>query len=199
MARTKVSIPDPGVLHETFFGLFKGVKRFQSDSISAAEDYGFVYTAHGYKLYVPPEEPHSAVDYRIQGTAGWHIKLASVRLWNELLKHRRDVLRFVLDVHDQLVLEGKPAALCGPVYYTDLLTIKSIMEDNGIPGMKTPVNLEIIKTNWAEGIKVTLDSKGKIQWPGNKTKGRSGNAPGRTVKPIRKLRSSGTAARSARR
>ncbi len=156
--RTGVTIPNPKVLHDTFFELFPGIRDFQARAIYDAQDKGYVFTAHGYRLFVPENEPHAAVDYRVQGAAGWLIKEASVRIRKFLAKQGADKIKFLLDVHDQLIFEG-PAL---PVLDAKILYgIRDIMEDNGIPGLRTPVNMVIIKNHWAEEFSTKFE-KGKV-------------------------------------
>lgn len=154
--RLKVTIDEPKILHDTFFGLFPKIRVLQGRLQSEVEDRGYILTAQGYRLFVSDAEPHAALDYAAQGTAGWHIKQVAVRIWEEIVSQRDDIV-FALDVHDQLIFEGRPN-LSNEI----LVTIKTIMEDNGVPGLTTPVALTIIKTNWADEKDAYLSTKGKL-------------------------------------
>lgn len=155
LLRLDLTIDRPQLLIDTYFEMFPKARIFQQESIHFAETHGLAITGHGYRLRTPPDEPHTSVDYRIQGTAGWIAKEASVRLRNNVAEIGSSVF-FALDIHDELALEGKKN-LSNRI----LRSIKHEMESNGLVSsdgrpLVTPVNLKVAKRHWAEKIEIKL-------------------------------------------
>ncbi len=62
---------------------------------------GYVETLGGYRLQVPPNEPHKAANYFVQGSAGWCMILALIRV-DEYLRTLGDNYRMTMTIHDEL-------------------------------------------------------------------------------------------------
>ncbi len=99
---------------ETYFERFKGVKRFIDETIRKAEQNGYVETYFGRRRYfhninssdsrIASFEKRAAVNAVIQGTAADIIKIAMVRLHEEI---KEKDAHLVLQVHDELLIESR--------------------------------------------------------------------------------------------
>lgn len=102
---------------ETYFQRFPKVKEYIDKTIEDARQKGYVSTLLGRRRYVPDINSRNrtvrefaertAINMRIQGTAADLIKLAMVRIYNEM-KRRRFKSRMILQVHDELVFDVSP-------------------------------------------------------------------------------------------
>jgi DNA polymerase-1 len=100
---------------EIYFQTYPRIKEYIDKTIEEAKIKGFVSTYYGRKRYFG-EDIHSrnknirefaqraAINAPLQGTAADLIKLAMIRLHNEL-NHRKLKSKIILQVHDELVLE----------------------------------------------------------------------------------------------
>ncbi len=131
---------------------FKAIDRFMSAKYEEAVQRGYITTIGGYRLQVPKDGPHKAVNYFVQGSAGWAMVLAMVRVDDYLRLNAKDA-GLVMTIHDELVTDF-------PISKYNLghvRKIKSLMESVGHDfGFPIPVEVDRIRTNWAEEEKVTF-------------------------------------------
>ncbi|MFH1197687.1 MAG: DNA polymerase I [bacterium] len=138
---------------DTYFSTFKSVKRFMEDSVERAKEKGFAETLLGRRRFLPninsnnrvvrQFEERVAVNMPIQGTAADMIKIAMIRIHDEL-KSRNAKTQMVLQVHDELVFDAHKDEIDEMVPL-----IKQIME-NALP-LKVPVVAETgTGDNWLD-------------------------------------------------
>lgn len=100
---------------DTYFKTFKRVKNFMEDSIAFAKENGYAETLMKRRRYlrninsnnrvVRQFEERVAINMPIQGTAADMIKLAMIKIHNELIK-RKTKTKMVLQVHDELLFDA---------------------------------------------------------------------------------------------
>src|SRR5690606_27412897 len=105
---------------EQYFKVFSGVRKYMDDIVQEAKSEGYIHTLLDRRRYVP--DIHSsnynirsfaeriAMNTPIQGTAADIIKLAMVKMNNELITQKLQS-RMLLQVHDELVFEVPPHEL----------------------------------------------------------------------------------------
>ena len=138
---------------DTYFRTFKKVKDFMDNSILQAKEKGYAETLYGRRRYlkninsnnrvVRQFEERVAINMPIQGTAADMIKLAMIKIHNELEK-RKTKTKMVLQVHDELVFDAHKSEIdeLKPI-------IKKLMEE-AFP-LKVPVVADIgIGENWLD-------------------------------------------------
>lgn len=115
-ARTELSPSEAQQLIGNYFAQYAGVKAYLEQTKRQAREQGYVQTLLGRRRYFPELQrgvrdasarsaaEREAINHPIQGSAADIIKIAMVRLRNEL--HARNLrARMTLQVHDELVLE----------------------------------------------------------------------------------------------
>lgn len=100
---------------DTYFNTFKQVKSFMDDSVLKAKEKGYAETLAGRRRYlkninsrnrvIRQFEERVAINMPIQGTAADMIKLAMIKIHNEL-KKRKTKTKMVLQVHDELLFDA---------------------------------------------------------------------------------------------
>lgn len=138
---------------DTYFKTFKSVKNFMDDSIAFAKEKGYAETLMKRRRYlrnisssnrvVRQFEERVAINMPIQGTAADMIKLAMIKIHNELNK-RKTKTKMVLQVHDELLFDAHKDEV-------DELRplIKELME-KALP-LKVPVVVDTgIGDNWLD-------------------------------------------------
>ncbi len=138
---------------DNYFRTFKKVKDFMDNSILRAKEKGYAETLYGRRRYlkninsnnrvVRQFEERVAINMPIQGTAADMIKLAMIKIHNELRK-KRFKSKMVLQVHDELVFDAHKSEIeeLKPM-------IKELME-NAFP-LKVPVVADIgVGENWLD-------------------------------------------------
>jgi DNA polymerase-1 len=155
-SRTELSQDEAADFISKYFGQYPQVRQYLDRTKQQAADQGYVETVLGRKRYFPELQANSrvpgqtkaaaqrmAVNHPIQGTAADIIKIAMIRLYDEL--HRRNLKsKMILQVHDELVLEVPEAELeeVGPL-------VESVME--GAYPLDAPLKVDL-KTgrHWGE-------------------------------------------------
>lgn len=124
------------------------IDRFMKSKNREAKKYGYVTTLGGYRLQVPDDKPHVAVNYFVQGTAGDCMVLAMNRI-DEYLRTLGDQYQMVMTIHDELVFDFP---VDGPHNNEQVISnVRGIMEDSGdVIGLPTPAGVDEIRTNWAD-------------------------------------------------
>lgn len=138
---------------DTYFKTFKRVREFMDNSVRLAQENGYAETLMKRRRYlkninsnnrvVRQFEERVAINMPIQGTAADMIKLAMIKIYNEL-KKRDTKTKMILQVHDELVFDAHKNEVekLRPL-------IKNIME-TALP-LKVPVLVETgIGDNWLD-------------------------------------------------
>ncbi|WP_339800086.1 DNA polymerase I [uncultured Marinobacter sp.] len=106
---------------DRYFERYPGVLAYMDRIRRQAHDDGYVETLAGRRLYLPEinarnkqmqqAAERTAINAPMQGTAADIIKRAMVEVDNWLLQAHPDDARVIMQVHDELVLEVRPAAV----------------------------------------------------------------------------------------
>ncbi len=138
---------------DNYFSTFKNVKSYMEEAVRKAREKGFAETLLGRRRFlkninsknrtVRQFEERVAINMPIQGTAADMIKLAMIKIHNEL-KKRKFKTKMVLQVHDELVFDA---------YKDELDEVKDLIKDlmeNALP-LNVPVKVDVgIGKNWLE-------------------------------------------------
>jgi DNA polymerase-1 len=153
--KTRLGIPQSHAkeIIELYFKTFKRVKNYMDDSVKKAQEKGFAETLLGRRRFlrninsnnrvVRQFEERVAINMPIQGTAADMIKLAMIKIHNELEK-RKSKTKMVLQVHDELLFDAHKDEVdeLRPV-------IKKLME-NALP-LDVPIVVDTgIGNNWLD-------------------------------------------------
>lgn len=138
---------------DTYFRTFKRVKNFMDDSVNFAKEKGYAETLMKRRRFlkninsgnrvVRQFEERVAINMPIQGTAADMIKIAMIKIHNELNK-RKSKTKMILQVHDELLFDAHKDEV-------DELRplIKEIME-KALP-LKVPVVVDTgVGDNWLD-------------------------------------------------
>jgi DNA polymerase-1 len=140
-------------LIDGYFATYPGVKNYMDKAILAAEQQGFVSTIfgrirklrdiHSRNMTVRHYAQRNAINAPVQGSAADIIKIAMIRVHEQLRRHRLQS-RLILQVHDELVLD---------VYLSELEEVKTIVQhemENAV-SLKVPLLAEMgVGRNWLE-------------------------------------------------
>ena len=140
---------------DNYFCVYTGVAKYIEEKIVEAKEHGYVETLFGRKRYLPEiassvmmvkkAAERMAVNTPIQGTAADMIKLAMIKIADEI--NDKDI-RMLLQVHDELIFEVKEDKVQEAV-----IKIKNIMEN--ILKLKVPVIVDAkVGESWGEMEKV---------------------------------------------
>ena len=114
--KTRLGIPQSHAkeIIETYFKTFKKVKNYMDSSVKKAQENGYAETLLGRRRFlininsnnrvVRQFEERVAINMPIQGSAADMIKLAMIKIQNELEK-RKTKTKMVLQVHDELLFD----------------------------------------------------------------------------------------------
>jgi DNA polymerase-1 len=138
---------------DTYFGTFKRVREFMDSSVRSAQEKGYAETLSGRRRYlkninsnnrvVRQFEERVAINMPIQGTAADMIKLAMIKIHNELTK-KKTKTKMILQVHDELIFDAHVDEI------DKLLPIIKKLMENALP-LKVPVVAETgIGDNWLD-------------------------------------------------
>lgn len=143
---------------DKYFSIFSGVKKFLEKQKDKAHDLGYVETLFGRKRFLPEinsnviqiknQAERMAINHPVQGTAADLIKLAMIKLHDELKKIDSDDVKMLLQVHDELVFE---------VREDKIKEVGKIIEDcmESVHKLKVPVKVDIeCGDNWEEMEKI---------------------------------------------
>lgn len=123
----------------------KAIDRFMKEKNDEAQRMGYITTLGGYRLQVPSNKPHVAVNYFVQGSAGWMMCESMIRC-AEILKAWEDHF-MIMQVHDELDFDV-PADFNHQV----AIDLQGAMEQSGEDyGLPTPVEIDLIRSSWASG------------------------------------------------
>jgi DNA polymerase I len=138
---------------DSYFGRFQNIRKFMDESIKHAQKNGYSETLYGRRRYlkninsknhvVRQFEERVAINMPIQGTAADMIKLAMIKIFNELEK-RKTKTKMVLQVHDELVFDAHKDEV------DELLPLIKDLMENALP-LNVPVIVETgIGDNWLD-------------------------------------------------
>jgi len=138
---------------DQYFKQFPGIRRYMDDTIAFARQHGYVETVTGRRRYIRDINSsnntvrggaeRNAINAPIQGTAADLIKLAMVRIQNELTRRKLQT-RMLLQVHDELVFD---------LYDTEEPVVRPLVEEQMRTAIPLPVPIVVdIGTgeNWLE-------------------------------------------------
>ncbi|NWG27017.1 MAG: DNA polymerase I [Ignavibacteriaceae bacterium] len=115
--KTRLGIPQSHAkdIIDLYFKTFKNVRNYMDESVKKAQEKGFAETLLGRRRFlrninsnnrvVRQFEERVAINMPIQGTAADMIKLAMIKIHNELEK-RKAKTKMVLQVHDELLFDA---------------------------------------------------------------------------------------------
>lgn len=102
---------------DNYFATFPTIHQYMSASVEKAREQGFAITSMGRKRRLPDinsKNPvvrgyaeRNAINAPIQGTAADIIKLAMVRIWNEM-REKKLMSKMIMQVHDELNFDVVP-------------------------------------------------------------------------------------------
>jgi DNA polymerase-1 len=130
---------------QEYFRQFPGIRTFMESTIKSCREHGYVETVTGRRRYlrdivsstatVRSAAERNAINAPIQGTAADMIKVAMIRIFDEL-QRRQLRTRMLLQVHDELVFD---------LYRNEESVVRSIVEEkmkNAIP-LGVPIEVEM--------------------------------------------------------
>ena len=138
---------------ENYFAQYPGIKKYMDDTIAFAREHQYVETIMGRRRYINDINSsngavrgyaeRNAINSPIQGSAADMIKLAMIRIHEEMEKKKLKS-KMILQVHDELVFD---------TIKDELDTLKKIVESNMKNAIKLDVNLVVdmnTGSNWLE-------------------------------------------------
>ena len=148
-----VTVKEAGSFIETYFQTYPGVRTFIDRTVAEARERGWVATLLGRRRLLPDIgsdnnrvrsfQERVAVNTPIQGTAADLIKLAMIRIQDEL-DSRGSPAMLLLQVHDELVLETPRGNL-------EEVTALVVEGMEGALDLKVPLVVDVHSgSNWAE-------------------------------------------------
>ncbi|RCX15422.1 DNA polymerase I [Anaerobacterium chartisolvens] len=124
---------------------YPGVRQYMHDIVQQGKEGGFVATLFGRRRYLPELKSSNfnmrsfgeriAMNTPIQGSAADIIKIAMVKVYNEL-KSRGLKSRLVLQVHDELIIEADRS---------EIEEVEGILKESmeGAASLKVPLSVEV--------------------------------------------------------
>jgi DNA polymerase-1 len=152
-SRLGISQTEAKAIIDNYFNSFKKVRNFMNDSVKHAQKKGFAETLTGRRRFlkninsnnriVRQFEERVAINMPIQGTAADMIKLAMIKIYDELGK-KKFKSKMVLQVHDELVFDAHKDEI------DDLIPlVKKIMEE-AMP-LNVPIAVDTgVGDNWLD-------------------------------------------------
>ena len=140
---------------DAYFVKFPKIRKYIDDTIEFAKKHGYVATLLGRRRYLPgiktgayqarAAAEREAINMPVQGTVGDFMKLAMIKLYNDLIRtDKNDEIHMVMQIHDELIFEIKEDKIDE---YTKKIT--SIME--GIFELDAPLRVDAhVGDNWGE-------------------------------------------------
>ncbi len=132
---------------------YNGVKRYMDEAVKKGKEDGYVTTIFNRRRYIPELNSRNfnirsfgertAMNTPIQGSAADIIKIAMIKVYNEL-KNRNLKSKLILQVHDELIIDCKK---------DELEEVKEILRDNmeNAAQLKVPLKVDMNEGNsWYE-------------------------------------------------
>ena len=136
---------------EQYLEKYEGIKNFMDNISIDAKEKGYVETLYHRRRYVPELQSNNfmvrsfgkrvAMNTPIQGTAADIMKIAMIKVFNEL-KEKNMKSKIVLQVHDEMMIEA-------PI--SEAEEVKEILKRNmeNVTTLKVPLVVDVIEaTNW---------------------------------------------------
>jgi DNA polymerase-1 len=155
-SRTGISQSEAQDFIKKYFSEFAGVKKYVDQTLAFAKKEGYVETLFGRRRYIPELKASNfqvrssgermAVNMPIQGTAADLMKLAMIAVANKIENGnwKKEDVRMILQVHDELILEVKK----GLEDEVSAL-VKKAMEE--VVELRVPVEVHVaVGTRWGE-------------------------------------------------
>jgi DNA polymerase I len=152
-SRLELPQSEAAAIIERYFARFPGVHRYIQETTEQAQADGYVTTLMGRRRYLPDITSRNrtvqqnairqAINMPIQGTAADMIKIAMIRIHEEITK-RNLRSRMIIQVHDELVFE---------VYRNELDTVRTLVEKEmaGALDLRVPIEVDTgVGANWFE-------------------------------------------------
>jgi DNA polymerase-1 len=140
-------------LLDQYLETFSGIRQFREDAMSDARNKGYVRTAYGRRLDVPPMEPNKAVNYRIQGSGADVCKRAMIAVDRYCRRTLGSEHGIVLTIHDELAIEVPRTWATAERLYA----VRDLMESAGhVFKDRLPVDVSLVESSWAEKLDVHL-------------------------------------------
>jgi len=151
---TEKTPAEAGKFIEEYFKKYPAIKKYMDDTVTSAKEKGYVETLLGRRRYIPDiasgvaqiqrAAERMAINMPIQGTAADIMKLAMIKIDEEILSKNPDI-KMILQVHDELVFELPDNKNIKKI----LENIKEIMES--VFKLKCPLIVEGKEAeNWGE-------------------------------------------------
>jgi len=151
----KISRSDAQQIIDSYFQQYPSIQQYMQETISKAKENGYVETICGRKRYLPDIRSanasvrgfaeRNAINSPIQGSAADIIKLAMIKVYNEMKNHQLKS-NILLQVHDELVFDVHKSEV-------DIMTelVKTNMENPAKLSIEIPLKVEIgIGENWLD-------------------------------------------------
>jgi DNA polymerase-1 len=150
-ATLKISRTDAKNYIDKYFARFSSIKKFLDSLKDQAEQTGYAETYHGRKRFLPDihsqnrtikaQAERMAINSPIQGTAADILKIAMIRIAEELTEKKLKS-KMLLQVHDELIFE---------VVEEEIDTMKELVRRHmeSVVDLKVPLKVEMgIGVNW---------------------------------------------------
>ena len=136
---------------EQYLETYSGIKKYMADIVEDAKNKGYVTTLYGRRRYIPELNSknymirqfgsRAAMNTPIQGTAADIMKIAMIKVYNEL-KNRNLKSKMILQIHDELLIE---------TVLEEKEKVKKILKEcmESAANLKVPLNVEVEEgKNW---------------------------------------------------
>jgi DNA polymerase-1 len=149
----KISISEAESFLQQYFARYPAVKRYMEESVSRAEEAGFVTTLFNRRREIPQLASSSlasrqngrrmAINTPVQGSAADIIKIAMINVDRRLRKRKLEA-KMIIQIHDELVFEL-------PEEEIDSLRTMIVEEMESVIQLSVPLRVETkLGGNWAE-------------------------------------------------
>ena len=146
-SRTGISYAEAKIFIEKYFEQFSGVKKYIDRTLAFTKKEGYCETLFGRRRYLPELNSSNfqlrsaaermAVNHPVQGTAADLMKMAMIKVHEELTKkYNHDQIKLTLQVHDELVMEIKKELVKEVVP-----KVKELMES--VVTLRVPVKVDV--------------------------------------------------------
>ena len=134
---------------EQYLEKYSGIKNFMENISNEAKEKGYVETLYHRRRYVPELQSNNfmvrnfgkrvAMNTPIQGTAADIMKIAMIKVYNEL-KTKNMKSKIVLQVHDEMMIEAPKE---------EAEQVKEILKNNmeSVVNLKVPLVVDVIEAN----------------------------------------------------
>ena len=152
-SRLEITQTEAKNIIDSYFNKYPGIKKYMDNTIAEAREKGYVQTLLGRRRYfkninsknanLRQLEERAAINMPIQGTAAEMIKVAMIKIQNDIDKHKMKS-KMIMQVHDELVFE---------VAESEASAMHELVELNmrSALNLTVPIKVDIgIGNNWYE-------------------------------------------------